>query len=82
MTQSERLARNLRAIRAKRHLTQMDVAYQADVSLSTYGKIETMEQTCRIDTLEKIAHMLGMESGELLDGTFFDESEDFDPKKK
>ncbi|MEO6941215.1 MAG: helix-turn-helix transcriptional regulator [Candidatus Kapaibacterium sp.] len=66
MNSSQILARNLRSLREKLHLTQEAVAYKAKLTPGFIGRIERSERTVSVQNLDKIARVLKIETYELL----------------
>lgn len=64
----ERLAANVRAIRAERRLTQEQVAITAGLSLSDVGRIERGERDPGIRVLAKLARGLNATVEDLVRG--------------
>ena len=60
------LAKNMRALREHRGMTQEDVAGAAEIDRSYVSLIETRKFAASIDMLEKIASALGVGIHELL----------------
>lgn len=56
-----RLAREIRALRAKKHLTQELVAEKAGMPQSVVARIESGARSVSVDTLGRIAYALGKE---------------------
>lgn len=63
---SQKIAENLKSIRAKKGLTQLEVADAADLHVNSYAKIERGETKPEIDTLVKIAKALNVKSSDIL----------------
>jgi DNA-binding XRE family transcriptional regulator len=60
------LARNMKRVRLKRHLTQEALADVAGLDRTYIGSIERSERNVSIDNIEKIATALGVTISELL----------------
>ena len=60
------LARNLRAIRAARGLSQEDVALEAGLHRTFVAHVERGARNISIDNIEKLAVALGVQASELL----------------
>lgn len=56
-----RLAREIRTLRAKKHLTQELVAEKAGMPQSVVARIESGARSVSVDTLGRIAYALGKE---------------------
>lgn len=56
-----RLAREVRLLRTKKHLTQEVVAQKAGMPQSVVARIESGERSVSVDTLGRIAYALGKE---------------------
>jgi len=56
-----RLAREVRLLRTKKHLTQESVAEKAGMPQSVIARIERGESSVSVDTLGRIAYALGKE---------------------
>ena len=52
------LAKNLRTYRKKKDLSQEEVAYSCNISVSTYSRIEQGKQNCCVETVRKISEVL------------------------
>jgi transcriptional regulator with XRE-family HTH domain len=61
-----RLARNLRAWRAVRGLSQQQVAEHADLSRVYISQVERGLKSISVDTMERIAFVLSIDIAELL----------------
>ena len=61
-----RFGQVLRAERTARSLTQQDVAFEAELSLTYVGEVERGERMISLDTLSRVAHALDMAPSELL----------------
>lgn len=59
-------ADKLKAIRAERNLSQLDLALLCELDRTYIGRIETMKRTPSLVVLEKIASGLGIELSELV----------------
>lgn len=59
-------ANRLKAIRAERNLSQLDLALLCNVDRTFIGRIETLKRTPSLVILQKIADGLGMELWQLL----------------
>jgi len=57
----------LREIREAYGLTQAEVAYRCNMSPSAYGQIERKASNASINTMESIAHSLGISLSFLVD---------------
>ena len=62
------LARNLRAARRKRKLTQEEVAERSGVQQGEVSRIEAGKRDPQVSTLLRIAEALEVSPGSLLDG--------------
>ncbi|MBR1604837.1 MAG: helix-turn-helix transcriptional regulator [Alphaproteobacteria bacterium] len=63
----EIIGKNIRSRRTKKHLSQSDLAKQADLSVNTIVKIENVEnKDMSLMSLYKIANYLGCSIGDLL----------------
>lgn len=56
-----RLAREVRLLRTKKHLTQEGIAEKAGMPQSVIARIESGERSVSVDTLGRIAYALGKE---------------------
>lgn len=56
-----RLAKEVRSLRTRKHLTQEGVAEKAGMSQSVIARIESGERSVSVDTLGRIAYALGKE---------------------
>jgi len=56
-----RLAREVRSLRTKKHLTQEGVAEKAGMPQSVIARIESGERSVSVDTLGRVAYALGKE---------------------
>ncbi|HVS52577.1 MAG TPA: helix-turn-helix transcriptional regulator [Opitutaceae bacterium] len=57
----------LRAERTARKLTQQELAFEAELSLTYIGEIERGERMVSLDTLLRLARALKLRSADLLD---------------
>jgi len=62
----QRLARRLRAERAKRGISQEELADRASVHRTFVGSVERAERNISIDNVEKLARALELDIAELL----------------
>lgn len=62
----DRFARNLRAWRAKRGLSQQALAEHADLSRVYISRVENSAASVSLDTMEKLAVVLAIDVAELL----------------
>lgn len=60
------IARKLKQIRKEKGLTQDDLAFEAEISRSTIGMLETAKRDITVTKLVKIAKALNIEPYELL----------------
>lgn len=56
----------LRAERIARHLTQQQLAFEAELSLTYIGEIERGQRMISLDTLRRLATALNLSAAELL----------------
>jgi transcriptional regulator with XRE-family HTH domain len=56
----------LRAERVARHLTQQQLAFEAELSLTYIGEIERGQRMVSLDTLQRLASALKLTASELL----------------
>ena len=56
----------IRAERLARHLTQQELAFEAELSLTYVGEIERGQRMVSLDTLKRVASALRMSGAELL----------------
>jgi transcriptional regulator with XRE-family HTH domain len=68
MDPRERFAKNLRAARKKRGLTQMELGNLAGIYANEVSRLETADREPRLSTVVKLAHALKMPVAELLRG--------------
>jgi transcriptional regulator with XRE-family HTH domain len=61
-------AANVRRLRHERQLTQERLAEQADLHLTDIARIETRRRDPGVKVVAKIAHGLGVPTGDLLAG--------------
>ncbi|HYP16593.1 MAG TPA: response regulator [Opitutus sp.] len=61
-----RFGQALRAERTAQNLTQQELAFQAELSLTYIGEIERGERMVSLDTLFRVAHALKMTASDLL----------------
>jgi len=66
MSLAELVAQNLRAARAKRQLSQQELAMKAGLSVSYISMLERSERTPPLETLETIAKALRVPPLDLL----------------
>ena len=64
---SNNICLKIKLERIKRNLSQEELALNAGLNRNTIGKIERMETSPSIDTIEKIAKVFGMEFLDLVD---------------
>jgi transcriptional regulator with XRE-family HTH domain len=69
MALTQLVAENIRALRAKRELSQQEVAQKAKISVSYVSMLERGERTPPLDTLETLAKALGVQPLDLLQAT-------------
>jgi transcriptional regulator with XRE-family HTH domain len=69
MALAQIVAENLRAVRAKRELSQQEVAQKAKISVSYVSMLERGERTPPLETLEILAKALGVPPLGLLQST-------------
>lgn len=62
----EVLARNLRALRQARGLSQEELAHQADIDRTYISALERSVYNASIDVVDRLAAALGVEAAELL----------------
>lgn len=60
------LGQTVRAERESRHLTQQDLAFDAELSLTYVGEIERGQRMVSLDTLQRIARAFKISGSELL----------------
>jgi len=60
------LAANLRRLRAERHMSQEDLALEADLHRTFVAHVERGARNISIDNIEKLAHALQVPAFELL----------------
>jgi len=60
------LAYKLRKYRKEKHLTQVEFAKQAGISVRCCGKLERCEVEACLGTLDKLADAIGLTPSELL----------------
>jgi transcriptional regulator with XRE-family HTH domain len=65
-TARQRFARNLRAYRGARGISQQHLAEQADLSRVYISKVENSAASISIDTMEKLAVVLAIDIADLL----------------
>lgn len=65
-TSRDRFARNLRAWRAKRGLSQQALAEHAGLSRVYVSRVENSAASVSLDTMEKLAVVLAIDVAELL----------------
>jgi transcriptional regulator with XRE-family HTH domain len=66
MTPIEKIAMRIKALRAKRKITQAELAERAGISHGYLARLETGRQDPTITTLEKLAKALRVSVGQLL----------------
>lgn len=62
----KKFARRLKYLRALKNMTQDDLSYEAGISRSTIGMLETAKRDITLDKLEKLAKALKVKIHELL----------------
>lgn len=73
------LARNVRAARVLRKLTQESVANRSGLSLSDVGRVERGQRDPGVRVLARIAYGIGVEPSELLGGVSWEPYADTAP---
>ena len=63
---SERLGKNMKRIRAKRKMSQGDIARALEVDRGYISNIENGKKNPTIATIQKLANALGVSADELL----------------
>jgi transcriptional regulator with XRE-family HTH domain len=61
------MATRIKALRARRKMTQAQLAAKAGIGRSYLARLETARQDPTLSTLEKIAKALGVKPGRLLE---------------
>ena len=56
----------MRAERQNRHLTQQELAFEAELSLTYIGEIERGQRMVSLDTLQRIARAFNLTGAQLL----------------
>ena len=64
---SKNICLKIKLERIKKNLSQEELALNAGLNRNTIGKIERMETSPSIDTIEKIANVFGMKFLDLVD---------------
>jgi transcriptional regulator with XRE-family HTH domain len=67
MALKERMAARLKALRARRGMTQEQLAAKSGVGRSHLARLETGRQDPTLSTLERLARALGVKVGRLLE---------------
>jgi transcriptional regulator with XRE-family HTH domain len=62
----QKIGQNLKEIREKRNLTQLELAEQAKINITHYAKIERGETNTRIPTLRVLCRVLKVKSSDIL----------------
>lgn len=60
------LGQVVRSERQTRKLTQQELAFEADLSLTYVGEIERGQRMVSVDTLQRVARALGLTGAQLL----------------
>lgn len=63
---SKQIAQKLKDTRLKKGLTQEDLATKAGISTNYYARVERVEVTPSVETIEKLVKALGVKSSEIL----------------
>ena len=63
---SEQLGKNMKRIRAKKNMSQGDIARALEVDRGYIGNIENGKKNPTIATIQKLANALGVSANELL----------------
>lgn len=63
---TRQIAQKLKDIRQRKGLTQEDLATKAGISTNYYARVERVEVTPSVETLEKLVKALGVKSSEIL----------------
>jgi transcriptional regulator with XRE-family HTH domain len=64
----EQFGRNLRYLRLKAELTQMELGNRADLDMSEISAFERGVRDVRLSTLARLAQALGVSAADLVDG--------------
>lgn len=64
----EAFAANVRRLRQERELTQERLAELSDLHMTDIARIETLRRDPGVKVVAKIAHGLGVSTGELMEG--------------
>jgi transcriptional regulator with XRE-family HTH domain len=62
----EVLARNLRALRQAKGISQEELAHQASIDRTYVSSLERCQYSASIDVVDRLAKVLGVEAAELL----------------
>lgn len=66
-TLGKKIGKKIKLERIKRDISQEDLSFEAGLARNTIWKIESGRVSPTIDSLEKIAHALGMDFASLTD---------------
>ncbi len=64
---SEKIGEKIRLVREKQNLTQQSMADELGITSNGYGKIERGDSAINLDKLDKIAEILKVKLGDLID---------------
>jgi transcriptional regulator with XRE-family HTH domain len=62
------LGQRIRSARLQAQITQMELAHLAGINVANYGKIERGVGNPNFETLVRLAHVLGVDAGDLIHG--------------
>ncbi len=62
----QRLAEGIKRLRARSRVSQMELAERARMSRPFLGSLERGERAATVDTIDKIAHALGVDPADLV----------------
>jgi transcriptional regulator with XRE-family HTH domain len=60
------IGNHIRSVRERRHMTQLEVALEADMGRAYYGRVERGEANITVLNLVRLAVVLDVEVGDLL----------------
>ena len=66
MSSREMLARNLRALRREKRMSQEELAHRADLDRTYISSLERSVYSATIDVVDRLAEVLGVDASDLL----------------
>ena len=66
MSSREMLARNLRALRREKRMSQEELAHRADLDRTYISSLERSVYSATIDVVDRLAEVLGVDASDLI----------------